>query len=86
MPANVDHFDAYIYAIVKRKAGKDRPELKWGIDVRLDPCELDWTTKTITITIPLNINAGITSIDDLDENYYEAVEAAFLSLMYGVMP
>lgn len=85
IPDSIQHFDAYIYAIVKRKEGLDRPNDKWGTDVRLDPCVLDWVTKTITITIPLNINAGITSIDDLDPRFFEAVQASFLALMHGCL-
>lgn len=86
IPKIVDHFDAYIYAIVKRKPGKDLPDVKWGTDVRLDPCEFDWVSKTISINIPLNINAGIKSIDDLDPMFFESVEAAFLALLHGCLP
>ncbi len=85
IPDTVKHFDAYLYAVVKRKPGKDI-DTKFGTDVRLDPCEFDWHTKTITITIPLNINIGIESIDDIDINFFECVEAAFLSLMHGCLP
>lgn len=86
VPPQVEHFDAYIYAVVKRKPGKDLPHKKWGTDVRLDPCSMDWTRKTITIHIPLNINAGIESVDDLDPRFFEAVEASFLALMQGCLP
>ncbi len=85
IPAQVEYFDAYLYATVKRKPGRDQPGL-YGTDVRLDPCTLDWTRKTITIRIPLNINTGISSVDDLDQNFYEAVEVAFLALMRGCLP
>jgi hypothetical protein len=85
IPTHIDHFDAYIYAVVKRKKGKDLDE-EYGKDVRLDPCYFDWDKKSITIHIPLNINHGITSIDDLEENFFEAIEAAFLILMQGVLP
>ena len=83
IPEIVCHFDAYIYAVVKRKPGKDMPNQKWGTDVRLDPCEFDWETKTISITIPLNINIGIMSIDDLNNDFFECVEAGFLALING---
>lgn len=86
LPQTLEHFDAYLYAVVKRKPGKDLPDTKWGTDARLDPCELDWASKTISITIPLNINIGITSVDDLDPTFFESVEAAFLSLIQGCMP
>ncbi len=86
IPPTINHFDAYIYAIVKRKPGKDLPDTKWGTDVRLDPCEFDWVSKTISITIPLNINIGIESISDLDPTFFEAVEASFLALMHGCLP
>ena len=85
IPASIKHFDAYIYAIVKRKPGRDLPEEKWGTDVRIDPCELDWNSKTILMTIPLNINTGIKSIEDLEDNFFEAVQAAFLALMHGCL-
>jgi len=85
IPPQIEHFDAFIYAVVKRKHGKDIDD-KWGSDVRLDPCIFDWVRKTITITIPLNINIGIKSIDDIDQNFYEEVEAAFLALMVGCIP
>ncbi len=83
VPPQVAHFDGYLYAVVKRKPGKDLPDHKYGVDVRLDPCRLHWKSRTISIRIPLNINAGIGSVDDLDQNFFEAVEAAFLALMQG---
>lgn len=86
IPPQIEHFDAFIYAVVKRKPGKDVEGDKWGSDVRLDPCTFDWTRKTITIVIPLNINTGVESVDDLDPNFYEEVEAAFLALMWGCLP
>ncbi len=85
IPPSIAHFDAYVYAIVKRRPKLDLPHLKWGADVRLDPCELDWESKTITITIPLNINVGIASVDDLEPHFFEAVQAAFLALMHGCL-
>lgn len=81
VPPVVKHFDAYIYSVVKRKPGMDIPHEKWGVDVRLNPCILDWDKKCITIKIPLDINTGITSIDDLDPDFYEDVQAAFLTLI-----
>lgn len=86
VPPQVEHFDAHVYAIVKRKPGKDLPNEKYGTDVRLDPCLLDWTTRCITIHIPLNINTGIESVDDLDPAFFEAVEAAFLAIIQSCMP
>jgi hypothetical protein len=86
IPPQIIHFDAFLYAVVKRRPEKVLSNEKWGTDVRLDPCILDWTRKTITITIPLNINTGIETITDLDPTFYEAVEAAFLALMQGCLP
>ncbi len=83
IPPRIAHFDAYLYAVVKRKPGRDVPGHKYGTDVRLDPCTLHWRSKTITIRIPLNINVGVGSVDDLDQTFFEAVEAAFLALMQG---
>lgn len=86
IPPQIQHFDAYIYAIVARKEHKIVPDDKFGTYVRLDPCELDWKRKSITVTIPFNINTGIESIDDLVDDWYEAVEAAFLALICGCIP
>ena len=86
IPPCINHFDAYIYAVVKRKPHKIIPDIKWGSDVRLDPCEFDWVSKTFTITIPLNINPGIQSVEDLDPHFFEAVEVAFITLMLGCQP
>jgi len=83
IPEAITHFDASIYAIVKRK--KDLPNRKWGTDVRLDPVNFDWDRKTITITIPRKINYGIESINDLDPNFFEALEATFISLMVACL-
>lgn len=86
IPPQVEHFDAHLYAVVKRKPGKDLSQNKYGSDARLDPCVLDWQTRSITIHIPLNINAGIETVDDIDPNFFEAVEAAFLAVMQGCLP
>lgn len=81
IPDNIKQYDAYLYAIVKRKPSSIIYNNPYGLDVRLDPCVLDWKTKTITIYIPTNINVGIKSIDDLDPSFFESVEVAFLSLL-----
>lgn len=86
IPPQVTQFDAYIYAVVRRKEGLDLPDEKFGTNVRIDPAELNWKRKTITATIPLNINAGITSLEDLDPNWFESLEAAFLALIHGNLP
>ena len=86
IPPQVDHFDAYIYAVVKRKDGKDLPDEKHGIDVRIDPAKFNWKRKTITAIIPFNINTGIESIEDLEENWFECLEVAFLALIHGCLP
>lgn len=85
IPPQIQHFDAYIYAVVKRKPGKDLPSESFGIDVRIDPAILNWQNKTITAIIPLNINAGISTIEDLHPDWYESVEAAFLALMHATV-
>lgn len=86
IPSQIIHFDAYIYAVVKRKKGLDLSDDKFGIDVRINPAILDWEQKTITAIIPYDININITSIDDLDPNWFESLEAAFLALIYGSLP
>jgi hypothetical protein len=85
IPPQIEHFDAFIYAVVKRKPGKDTDNI-WGQNVRLDPCVFDWDKKTITIHIPLNINHGISGVDDLEPNFFEGIEAAFIALMAGCVP
>ena len=86
LPANVEEYSAYLYAIVPRKPESIIPQVKYGTDVRLDPCYFDWATKTITMNIPFNINPGIASIDDLEPSFYESIEAAFLALLFSVAP
>ena len=85
IPPQISKFDAYLYAVVKRKPEKET-DGKWGKDVRIEPCFLNWDQKTIEMQIPLNINEGIKSADDLDENFFETIQAAFIALMYGCLP
>ncbi len=85
IPPQINKFDAYLYAVVKRKPEKEI-DGKWGKDVRIDPCFLNWDQKTIEMRVPLNINEGIESVDDLDESFFETIQAAFIALMYGCLP
>ena len=80
VPDQIEQFNASIYAIVDRKPHKF-VDGKYGKTVRIDPCVLNWSNKTIKVVIPLDINPGITSIDDILDDWYEAVQAAFLMLM-----
>jgi hypothetical protein len=84
IPPRITHFDAYLCAIVARKPDKIIPEAECGTQVRLDPCVFDWESKTISMRIPVDMNDGITSFEDLEPNYYECVEAAFISLIHNV--
>jgi hypothetical protein len=86
IPKQLERFDVEFLAVVKRKAGKDVPGEKWGADVRLDPVRFDWDKKAITVTIPVEFNYGIASEHDLHEGFYEAVEAAILTLMITNLP
>jgi len=86
IPPQITHFDSYIYAIVKRKEGLDIPNDKFGKDVRIDPAKFNWEQKTITVIIPLNINSGIETIEDLDPDWFESLEASFLAMMHGSLP
>lgn len=86
IPPQIIHFDAYIYAVVQRKSGLDLPDEKFGKDVRIDPAILNWKRKTITTIIPLNINNGISSLEDLDPSWFESLEASFLALIFGSLP
>jgi len=83
-PPNIQHFDVYLYAKVKRKPEKETNN-EWGKDVRIDPCFLNWEQKIIEMVIPFNINNGIKSIDDLDEEFFEAIQASFIAMMYGML-
>ena len=83
IPLSIQHFDVYLYAVVKRKPEKETDN-KWGKDVRIDPCFLNWEQKIIEMVIPFNINDGIRSIDDLDEEFFEAVQASFIAMMHGM--
>lgn len=85
IPPQIQHCDCYLYGIVDRKPSKI-VDGKYGTNVKLDPCEFNWLQKTITIVIPYNINHGISSIDDLVDNWYESVEAAFLVLFRSCLP
>lgn len=86
IPPQIQHFDGYLYAIVKRAKDKDIPDHKYGQDVRIDPCEFDWKSKTITCIIPYNINFGIKHITDIDPMFFESIEASFIALMHGCIP
>ena len=85
IPPEIENFDAYMYAIVKRKPGKDFPNHEWGVDARIDPCILDWKHMSIHMTLPDKINYGIDSFDDLEPEFFEAIEAAFVSLIYSCL-
>ena len=83
IPPNIQHFDAYLYAIVKRKPEKEINS-EWGKDVRINPCFLNWEQKIIEMMIPFDINDGIESINDLDEGFFEAIQESFITMMHGV--
>ena len=82
MPPHIEVFNAHLYAIVARKRGREVAGEK-GKDVRLDPCTLDWATKIITIRVPHDINPGVNSVEDLDPDFFETVQAAFLTLAHA---
>ena len=84
IPNNIDYFNSYLYAVVKRKRDKIIQDSIYGYDVRLDPCYFDWASKTITMVIPYNINPGITSVDDIEPSFFESVQAAFINLMQTI--
>lgn len=86
LPANVEEYSAYLYAVVARRPESIIPQVKYGTDVRIDPCYFDWSTKTITLYIPYNINPGIETVDDLDPSFYESIEAAFIALLLSISP
>lgn len=82
LPPTIKHFDAHLYAIIPRKEDRICPG-QYGSDVRIDPCILDWASGTITMTIPLDINPGLAGLEDLDPDFFEAVQAAFLALAHA---
>ncbi len=66
----VKRFDASVYASVQDVAGNP---------VILDPCIFHWDQKTITMTIPnLDETKAPINFTELHEDFFEAVEAAFL--------
>jgi len=77
LPKNLNRFNAHIQARVKRKDGED---------AILDPCSFDWDRMAITIVIPLDKNEGLYRIEDLEPNFFEALEAAFLNLIHNCSP
>tara|TARA_R110000751_G_scaffold186010_7_gene292470 strand:+ start:244 stop:564 length:321 start_codon:yes stop_codon:yes gene_type:complete len=81
LPPQVITSDCYIYAVVDRKEEYDYPNEKFGTQVRIDPAIFHWKSKTITVHIPLNINYGIKNIDQLDQFWYESIQAAFIIFM-----
>ena len=85
IPTEIEHFNAYMYAVVQRKPGKDFPDHEWGVGARIDPCILDFDHLSIEMSLPSKINYGIESFDDLDPRFFEAIEAAFISMMHGVL-
>lgn len=84
IPKIVEEFDAFMYIVVGRKAEKVT-DGQYGSEVRIDPATLHLSKGTITIRIPLNINMGISSIDDLEDDWYESIEAAFLLLIHSCL-
>jgi hypothetical protein len=84
MPVQVDQLESYMYLVVQRKPGKDIPDDEYGTGVRIE-AKLDFARKVIFMTIPLGINKGISDIEDFEPNWYEAVEAAFLSQIYACL-
>lgn len=81
IPPTLKHFDASLCAVVKRKPNKVLAGQEYGVDAVLDPCTLNWGAKTISFELPEHFNIGITSFNDLDPRYHEAIEAAFISMM-----
>lgn len=86
LPETIEQYSAYLYLVVDRAPHAILKEVKYGDDVRIDPCYFDWATKSITMYIPYDINPGIGSIDDIEPTFYEGVEAAFLALLFSVSP
>lgn len=86
LPPQVIISDLFIYAVVKRKKEHDYPNNKFGVNVRIDPATFDWQSKTITACVPLNINYGITTLDQLDEYWFESLQAAFIIFIKSCLP
>jgi hypothetical protein len=86
LPDNVTEFSAYLYAVVSRSPQAIVKDHKFGLQARIDPCYFDWTTKSITMYLPQNINPGINSLDDLDPTFYDGIEAAFIALILSSIP
>lgn len=86
LPPQVITSDVFIYAVVKRKTEHDYINEKFGVNVRIDPATFNWQSKTITANIPLNINYGINNIDQLDEYWFESLQAAFIIMIKSCLP
>ena len=82
LPDQIVEFNAHLYVIVKRKQESFGPT-KSEQSVKLDPCILDWESKTISIRIPFDINPNITCMNDLPPDFFDVVQAAFLTLAYA---
>lgn len=82
LPVHIEEFNAQLYVIVARQPGSEVSGER-GKDVRLDPCTFEWDNKQITIRIPLDINPGIHGVEDLHPDFFEAVQAAFLTLAHA---
>jgi hypothetical protein len=86
VPDNISEFDAFIYAVVDRKKDKIVEGETFGKDVRIDPAILRLNQGLIIAIIPKNINLGIESVEDLQDDWFESLEAAFLKLILSCMP
>jgi len=75
LPSNLQHSRYVIYAIVKDNNGND---------IRIAPAELLLDINVMHIHIPIGnegINEHFKSLDQLEDDWYEALEASFLALI-----
>lgn len=74
LPPNLEEFNAHMQI---------RLQTENKYEITIDPCILNWETMTITIIIPLDRNKELCNINDFNPIFFEAIEAAFLTLIYN---
>lgn len=88
IPLHVEEFDAFMYLMIPRKKCKIQ-QCQFGDCVIIDPARLCLSRGIIYIDIPFGsveepLNCGISSIDDMIDDWFEYVQACFLSLIYSI--
>lgn len=88
VPQQIEEFDAFMYLMIPRKSSSIK-QCKFGDCVIIDPAQLYLSRGLICINIPFGseeepLNVGISSVDDMVDEWYEYVQACFLSFMITI--